>query len=69
MTIVLTGESINNYRALVLLNALRLECKGIKRRGPSAYSIAKTEYNLKGNKLSVLSQLESILNTQTTQLI
>lgn len=65
MTIVLTGDSIIHYRALVLLNALRLECKGMNRRGISAYSLAKSEYNLKGNKLSVLSQLESILNTQT----
>jgi hypothetical protein len=59
---VLTGEAITNYRAIVLLNALRLECKGIKRRGPSAYSIAKTEYNLRGTKLSVLNQLESLLS-------
>jgi hypothetical protein len=62
MATVLTGESINNYRALVLLSALRLECKGMKRSGPSAYSIVKREFNLKGSKLSVLNQLESILN-------
>ena len=62
MATVLTGEAINNYRALVLLSALRLECKGMKRSGPSAYSIVKREYNLKGSKLSVLNQLESILN-------
>ena len=62
MATVLTGESINNYRAKVLLAALKLECLGMKRRGPSAYSIVKAEYNLKGNKLSVLNQLESILN-------
>lgn len=62
MTTVLTGESITNYRALVLLSALRLEVKGMTRRGPSVYSQVKREYNLKGNKLSVLNQLESILN-------
>jgi len=61
MATVLTGESITNYRAIVLLNALRLECKGIKRRGPSVYSIAKSEYNLTGNRLSVLNQLEFII--------
>jgi hypothetical protein len=62
MATVLTGEAITNYRALVLLSALRLECKGMKRSGPSAYSIVKREFNLKGSKLSVLNQLESILN-------
>jgi hypothetical protein len=62
MATVLTGESITNYRALVLLSALRLECMGMKRRGPSVYSVVKAEFNLKGNKLSVLNQLESILS-------
>ena len=61
MATVLTGESITNYRTMVLLSALRLECKGMKRRGPSVYSIIKAEYNLTGNKLSVLNQLESII--------
>jgi len=67
MATVLTGESINKYRELVLLNALRLECKGIKRRGPSVYSIIKSEYNLTGNRLSVLNQLELIINQTKTK--
>jgi len=67
MATVLTGESITNYRAIVLLNALRLECKGIKRRGPSVYSIIKSEYNLTGNRLSVLNQLELIINQTKTK--
>jgi len=62
MATVLTGEAINSFRAKVLLSALRLECKGMKRRGPSAYSIVKAEYNLTGNRLSVLNQLESIID-------
>jgi hypothetical protein len=62
MATVLTGESITNYRAKVLLSALKLECMGMKRRGRSIYSIVKAEFNLKGNKLSVLNQLESILS-------
>ena len=62
MATVLTGESITNSRALVLLSALRLECKGMKRRGRSIYSVVKAEYNLTGNRLSVLNQLESILS-------
>jgi hypothetical protein len=61
MATVLTGEAITEFRTRVLLLALRLECQGIKRRGPSAYSIIKAEYTLTGNRLSVLNQLESIL--------
>lgn len=61
MATVLTGESITNYRALVLLHALRLECLGMKRKGPSVYSVVKAEYNLKGSKESVYNQLKSII--------
>lgn len=64
MAYVLTGDEISAYRAKVLLSALRLETKGLKiSRGPSVYSIIKREYNLKGDKLSVLNQFESILNS------
>jgi hypothetical protein len=61
MATVLTGEAINQYRAKVLLSALKLECLGMKRNGPSAYSLIKKEFNLKGTKQSVYNQLESIL--------
>ena len=61
MAIVLTGQAINDYRAKVLLSALKLECLGMKRSGPSVYSIVKREYSLHGNKQSVYNQLESIL--------
>ena len=61
MASALTGEAITNYRAKVLLSALKLECLGMKRRGPSVYSIVKREYSLKGSKQSVYNQLKSIL--------
>ncbi len=61
MATVLTGEAINNYRLKVLASALRLECLGMKRNGPSAYSIIKREFSLKGNKESVLNQFESMI--------
>ena len=60
MATVLTGETIEHFRARVLLSALKLECLGMKRNGP-AYSVVKQEYNLKGNKQSVCDQLKSIL--------
>lgn len=61
MTTVLTGDAINQYRALALLSALKLEVKGMQRRGPSAYSIVKAEFNLKGSKQKVYEQLGTIL--------
>jgi hypothetical protein len=61
MATVLTGQDITDYRARVLLSALRLECLGMKRNGPSVYSIVKRDYNLKGSKQSVYDQLKSIL--------
>jgi hypothetical protein len=61
MATVLTGQDITDYRARVLLSALKLECLGMKRNGPSVYSIVKRDYNLKGNKQSVYDQLKSIL--------
>lgn len=61
MATLLTGEAINYYRAKVLLSALKLECLGMKRNGPSVYSIVKREYSLKGNKQSVYDQLQFIL--------
>ena len=64
MSYVLTGDNIQAYRAKVLLGALKLEIKGLKiSRGPSAYSIIKREYNLKGSRVSVLNQLEFILGS------
>lgn len=58
--IVLTKPSdINAYRILALKGALKLETKGMTSRGRSAYSIVKQEFGFKGNKLSVLTQLEA----------
>ena len=41
-----------------LKGALKLETLGMKRRGRSAYSIAKERYGLKGSRAKVLAQLE-----------
>lgn len=59
---ILTGTQITDYRAKMLLSALKLECLGMKRRGPSVYSVVKAEYNLKGSKQSVYNQLAAILH-------
>jgi len=51
---VITGKNnINVYRMLTLLQALKLECKGMKRRGCSVLSIVKREFHLTGRKEKV----------------
>ena len=56
-----TPEQIDMFRFLSLKSALKLECLGMSRRGQSAYSIIKAEYGFKGNKKSVLEQMEQII--------
>lgn len=61
MIILDTPEQIDMARFLMLRSALKLECLGMKRRGQSAYAIVKAEYGFKGNKKSVLEQMEKII--------
>ena len=56
-----TPEQIDMFRFLSLKSMLKLECLGMKRRGQSAYSIIKAEYGFKGNKKSVLEQMDKII--------
>lgn len=43
-------------RLIVLKKALKLECKGMRRRGRSVYAIVKEEFGLRGSKESVYTQ-------------
>jgi len=61
MTYILTGAQIDRARVYVLFLALSMEIKGLKRKGKSAYSIAKKEFNLKGSRESVLNQLRQLM--------
>ena len=56
-----TPEAIDMFRLTALKGALKMEVLGMTRRGQSAYSIVKSELGLKGNKKSVLTQLEQII--------
>ena len=59
---VVTGNSVPVFRLLTLHKALKIELHGMRlSRGPSAYSIIKNEFNLKGSKAKVLAAFESIL--------
>lgn len=53
----ITGKGIELYRILVLIQGLKLETIGLRRRAPSVYSIVKKEFGFRGNKASVLKQL------------
>ena len=60
---VVTGDSIPKYRLLMLRQGLKMEMKGLRisSRGPTAYSIIKKEFGLKGSRERVLTAFESIL--------
>ena len=62
MTTLTTPSEIDNARRLTLRQMLRLEIKGIKRSGRSAYSILKSDYGYKGTRESVLAQLDAWRN-------
>ena len=61
MIVANTPEQIDMFRFLSLRSALKLECLEMTRRSQSAYSIIKAEYGFKGNKKSVLEQMEQII--------
>ena len=58
-------QAIEAFRMRTLRGALKLEVLGMKRRGPSVYSIVKKEFGFKGNKQKVLEQLERKLGLNT----
>jgi hypothetical protein len=58
----ITGEHIQVFQLLSLKAALGLEIVGMKRRGQSAYSVAKS-MGFKGNKQKVYKQLCSYIDS------
>ena len=66
MVIADTPQKIELYRMHVLHKMLKLELVGIKmNRGgqPTAYSVIKREFNLKGNRQKVYDTMTEIINT------
>jgi hypothetical protein len=59
MTILSTPDQIRGARLLTLRQALKLEIKGMKRTGRSAYAILKDE-GFTGTRQQVLDQLDQI---------
>ena len=61
-----TPQKIELYRMHVLHKMLKLELVGIKmNRGgqPTAYSVIKREFNLKGSRQKVYDTMTEIINT------
>ena len=66
MVIADTPQKIELYRMHVLHKMLKLELVGIKmNRGgqPTAYSVIKREFNLKGSRQKVYDTMTEIINT------
>ena len=66
MMIADTPQKIELYRMHVLHKMLKLELVGIKmNRGgqPTAYSVIKREFNLKGSRQKVYDTMTEIINT------
>jgi hypothetical protein len=60
MSALNTPEQIERYRLVTLRAMLKLEIAGMKKRGPSAYAILKTE-GFAGTRAAVLEQLNKHL--------
>ena len=67
MMIADTPYKIDLYALLSLRAALRMEVVGLKGRGKSAYSIAKQELGVKGNKQKILDQVNQMIQSMKVQ--
>lgn len=60
--VVDTPKGIACYRMLALKHGLKFETLGMRRKGPSAFSIIKREFNLKGDKKKVLNEFSILVD-------
>ena len=58
MLLLLGVKKIEMARILTWRSALRLENKGLTRRGKSIYFIVKNHFSFNGNRRSILAQLD-----------
>jgi hypothetical protein len=56
-------------RLITLKHALKLEMKGLKRRGQSAHSIVKWELGITGSKVKCLAALEQKIEDYKWQVL
>ena len=60
---MITGDSIMDYRYMMLITGLRSEIRGFRltSKGSTCYAILKREFGFKGSKAKVLAQAEQRL--------
>lgn len=61
MTTITGKDGIAFVQLAARRGALRLEVAGFRRRGQTAYSICKQVYGLKGDKSTVLRQMDAMV--------
>ena len=67
MTVADKPHEIELVRLLYLRYGLRMEVVGLKSRGRSAYSRAKEELGITGNKQRVLDQVHEMIQSMKTE--
>jgi len=62
--VIITGDSIKDYRFLLLLQGLKAEIRGFRltSKGRTCYSTLKSEYGFKGSKKAVLIQVQGVMD-------
>ncbi len=67
--IEVTGKSsISIYRLLVLLKGIKLELKGLRKHGPSCYSVIKREFSVPGTREQVAERFEEIVQQKINEI-
>ena len=62
--VVITGESILDYRFLTMIQGLKAEIRGMRltSKGRTCYSMLKREYGFKGSREKVLAQAQEAMD-------
>ena len=57
-------DDIQRFKILTLMEGIKLEGMGLKKRGRSCLSIAKSYYKIKGSRLNILKQLNAMIERE-----
>jgi hypothetical protein len=67
MTVITGSHNIKVAQMIAQRSALKLECRGLKKRGRSMYAIIKQHYGLRGNRESVYTQFCELVEREKGQ--
>lgn len=62
-TTIDTPGGIKYFALLQCIGRLKIECQGLRFRGPATSTLVKAHYGLRGNRESLLKQLEEMRDT------